>query len=99
MSLDASICSVRASSPISFTAAQGTPAFSMASSHSARGLAFRASAIIGSNSALWATRCALFANFGSVAHSSRPSTLAQRAHSRSLPGARQIGWSAVSKVW
>ena len=33
-------------------------------------------------------------SFGSVAHSGWPSTWAQRAHSRSLPGARQSGRSA-----
>ena len=46
---------------MSFTGLHGTPAFSNASSHSARVLARIAAAIIGSSSALFCTRAALLA--------------------------------------
>jgi hypothetical protein len=98
-SSDARNCSVAASSPMSFTGLHGTPPWSSAASHSARLLVRMTAAIIGMSSVLFFTRAALRANLWSVAHSGWPSTSAQRAHSRSLPGARQSGRSAVSKVW
>ena len=58
---DAANCGVSASSPMSLTGAQGTPAFSNASIQCARVLARMASAIMGMSSALFFTRAALLA--------------------------------------